>query len=406
MEKKTTEVAPEADGAEPGGRRRRYSAEEKLRMLSEAESPGSSVSLVARKYGVNPSQLFRWRQLKEAGSVSGLKAGEAVVPESEMQQLKAQVRELQRMLGKKTQEVEILRDAIALAREKKLLSPAAVEAGGHAVSAVSRVLGVSRSNLMRTPGPRRPRATDTDADHQALEELKAVVGQRATYGYRRAGAVLNRQRRQEGRPALNHKRVYRLMRQGRLLLQRHTGKPTRTHEGQVVTLKSNLRWCSDGFEVRCWNGEVVHVAFSLDCCDREAIAFQAAAQPPTSLTIQDLMAETLEARFGPGISKAPHPVEWLSDNGPVYTAKDTRDFGLSLGLRVCTTPAYSPQSNGMAESFVKTFKRDYVYVNELPSASHVLAPLPLWFDDYNRCHPHRGLKMKSPHEFRTANSHP
>ncbi|QDE84059.1 hypothetical protein BHS07_22245 [Myxococcus xanthus] len=120
MEKKTTEVAPEADGAEPGGRRRRYSAEEKLRMLSEAESPGSSVSLVARKYGVNPSQLFRWRQLKEAGSVSGLKAGEAVVPESEMQQLKAQVRELQRMLGKKTQEVEILRDAIALAREKKL----------------------------------------------------------------------------------------------------------------------------------------------------------------------------------------------------------------------------------------------------------------------------------------------
>ncbi len=60
----------------------------------------------------------------------------------------------------------------------------------------------------------------------------------------------------------------------------------------------------------------------------------------------------------------------------------------------------------MAEAFVKTFKRDYVYVNELPSAADVLAQLPAWFDDYNRSAPHRGLKMKSPREFRTANSQP
>ncbi|NOJ83795.1 transposase [Myxococcus xanthus] len=60
----------------------------------------------------------------------------------------------------------------------------------------------------------------------------------------------------------------------------------------------------------------------------------------------------------------------------------------------------------MAEAFVKTFKRDCVYVNDLPSASHVLARLPVGCDDYNRCHPHRGLKMMSPREFRSANSHP
>lgn len=124
MEKKNQEAAPE--GAEKGKRRRRYTAEEKLRLVTEAEAPGSSVSLVARKYGISPSQLFRWRQLKEAGGVSGLQAGEAVVPESEVQALKAQVRELQRLLGKKTQEAEILRDAVELAREKKLLSPAAL----------------------------------------------------------------------------------------------------------------------------------------------------------------------------------------------------------------------------------------------------------------------------------------
>ncbi|NVJ02791.1 transposase [Myxococcus sp. AM009] len=58
----------------------------------------------------------------------------------------------------------------------------------------------------------------------------------------------------------------------------------------------------------------------------------------------------------------------------------------------------------MAESFVKLFKRDYFYANKLYSTARLLAQLPVWFDDYNRCHPHRRLKMKSPREFRTANS--
>ncbi len=58
----------------------------------------------------------------------------------------------------------------------------------------------------------------------------------------------------------------------------------------------------------------------------------------------------------------------------------------------------------MAEAFVKTFKRDYVYVNELWSAAAVLEQLPAWFQDYNEFAPHKGLKMKSPREFRSAMS--
>lgn len=274
------------------------------------------------------------------------------------------------------------------------------------MSAIAKALQVSRSNLLAPRRPKLARETDAAEDAVVLEALKTVASNRSTYGYRRASAILNRERRSRGEAPINHKRAYRLMRGAGLLLARYTGKPTRTHDGRVVTLKPDLRWCSDTFEIRCWNGERVQIAFSLDCCDRELIAFRASADYPTALTIQDLMAETVEARFGKGTRTTPHPIEWLSDNGPIYTAHATRDFGRGLGLIICTTPAYSPESNGMAEGFVKTFKRDYLYVNELRSAAHVLAQLPAWVEDYNRVAPHKGLKMLSPAEFRAAMSNP
>jgi len=71
----------------------------------------------------------------------------------------------------------------------------------------------------------------------------------------------------------------------------------------------------------------------------------------------------------------------------------------SIGLNPCFTPPYSPQSNGMAESFVKSFKRDYVYVNELADADAVITQLGSWFHDYNHLRPHKALKMMSPVEY-------
>jgi len=104
------------------GRRRRFTAEEKRAFVEEAARPGNSVSQVARRHNLSPSLLFSWRRLMEQGSMSSLGAEEAVIPESEVKQLKARVRELERLLGKKTLENEILKDAIEIAREKKLLS--------------------------------------------------------------------------------------------------------------------------------------------------------------------------------------------------------------------------------------------------------------------------------------------
>ena len=267
---------------------------------------------------------------------------------------------------------------------------------------ISTVLEISRSNLVeRVSGARserRPRYNKAQ-DLEILPAIKAICTERPSYGYRRVAAILNRQRYTEQKPLLNHKRVYRLMRQNQLLLQKHTGRPSRTHEGKVVTLRSNLRWCSDTFTIRCFNGEKVEVAFCLDTCDREAISSVVTANATTGEMIRDLMAQSLEARFGM-VARLPHSIEWLSDNGPPYIAHETRAFGSSLGFTMCNTPSYSPESNGVSEAFVKTFKRDYVYLHRLDNPKMVFEQLPGWFNDYNENAPHKGLRMKSPREFR------
>ena len=107
------------------------------------------------------------------------------------------------------------------------------------------------------------------------------------------------------------------------------------------------------------------------------------------------MVESVESRFGT-VMKLPSPVQWLSDNGPCYIARETVAFGRNLGFEICTTPSYSPESNGMAEAFVKTFKRDYVWFGNLADAKTVMNQLPGWFEDYNEWAPHKGLKMLPP----------
>lgn len=103
-------------------RRRRWSVQEKAALVKETYEPGMSVSLVARKHGISASQLFNWRKLEREGALMAVHSGESVVPASELAAARAQIAQLQRMLGKKTMEAEILREAVELAREKKWIA--------------------------------------------------------------------------------------------------------------------------------------------------------------------------------------------------------------------------------------------------------------------------------------------
>ncbi|XVN15150.1 IS3 family transposase [Pseudomonas corrugata] len=384
-------------------RRRRWSPEQKLAMVRESLEPGQSVSVVARRNGINANQLFLWRKLYQDGSLSAVSAGEAVVPASELSDALKQIRELQRMLGKKTMEAEILKEAVEIARSRKWIAHSPLLPRGRPVKLVSECLGVARSQLTvrikQSVSPRTRRSRPVN-DAELVAEIQQQVSELPSYGYRRVWGLLRRARETQLLPAINVKRVYRVMRDHNLLLERRIKQPgvPRRHEGRIAVETSDTRWCSDGFEFRCEDGAKLSVTFALDCCDREAIGWVASPTGYSGDDIRDLMLESVEKRFGDQLPAT--PVQWLSDNGSAYTAEQTRRFARQIGLQPVTTPVRSPQSNGMAESFVKTIKRDYVAHMPKPDRETALRNLAIAFEHYNEQHPHSALNYRSPREFR------
>ena len=174
---------------------------------------------------------------------------------------------------------------------------------------------------------------------------------------------------------------------------------SRKPEDAALLLPQPIPWivrCAP--DLRCRrDGSVVRVLFAIDACDREVIAWSATTAGVSGEMVRDLMVACVERRFGS--TRTRHPVEWLSDNGSAYIAKQTAQTATALGLLLAFTPVRSPESNGVSEAFVKTLKRDYARVTLLPDAETVLRLLPGWIEDYNTVHPHSGLRFLSPREF-------
>jgi transposase InsO family protein len=116
------------------------------------------------------------------------------------------------------------------------------------------------------------------------------------------------------------------------------------------------------------------------CCSRQVAIIRRSSLACSGL--KRLTATLCQKSFGQ-VNRLPVTIEWLSDNGSCYVDGDTRSFARDIGLEPRTTPLESPQSDGMAEAFVRTIKRDYVRVSPRPDAETVMRQLPAWIAHYN-----------------------
>ena len=111
-------------------RRRRWTPEQKLEIVKQTNEPGSTVSMVARQFGISAAQLFQWRKAYLQGSLMAVGANETVVPASELQEAMRRIKQLEGALGRKTLENEILKEAVDFAKAKKWIARSPVLPGG------------------------------------------------------------------------------------------------------------------------------------------------------------------------------------------------------------------------------------------------------------------------------------
>ena len=224
---------------------------------------------------------------------------------------------------------------------KKVDCALALIGQGRPVKPVCSALGVARSHvalMLARPADwvdgRTVQSSHQPADAILVDAVRAEITALPTYGYRRAGALVNRTRALMGLQAVNHKRFYRVMEEHHLLLPKAPKRrvSSHVHDGVVSVAEPNQRWCSDGFEISCDNGDVVTGVFMKDCCDREIITWRAWAQRGLpGEPVRDMLVEAVEARFGQA-TVGSTKLEFLSDNGGAYRAHETHALARELGI--------------------------------------------------------------------------
>jgi putative transposase len=273
------------------------------------------------------------------------------------------------------------------------------------MNSVAATLEVARSHLaarvaQRTAGrsPQR-RGSPPLPEEALLAEIEAVIDDMPSYGYARVWARLRRKAMAKGRAPANRKRVYRVMKVHGLLLERHAGGVERRHDGRIAVARSNLRWCSDGFEIGCDNGEKVRVAFALDCCDREAMGHVATTEGIKGEDVCDLMVTAVEHRFGK-VNRLPQTIEWLTDNGrwsdPALCPRDRPGAADHPGPE----PAEQRHGRSLRAHLQARLRRG----ESCPGCQNRHARPAGMVRHYNELHPHRALGYRSPREFIAAHA--
>ena len=241
------------------------------------------------------------------------------------------------------------------------------------MTATAEALGLSRHHLSSTRSrpPPRIRGRPPRTDGELVAEIRALIAELPTYGY---GGCTRSCAARPRRTAAD-----RPIRSGSigdetygLLLQRHSGRgEDRRQEGRVAVDERNTRWCSDGLEIGCENGEKMRVAFALDCCDREAMGYVATTAGISAEDGRDLIVASVEHRFGQ-LNRLPRPIEWLTDN--------SLPSGLTRGA-AATRPARHAASRATSAS----------NLGPHPSRAHRATAWPSL-----RAHPQARLRPRQP----------
>jgi len=232
-------------------------------------------------------------------------------------------------------------------------------------------------------------------DEILAQRVKHLIDAEPYLGYRMLWARL----RMQG-VVVNRKAVQRLMQikgwQCHRRLKRRCGP--RVEVSTSVTSISDVRWATDATYIRMRLDGMVYLNAVIDCADRECIDFNV-SQRNDAKEAAWALEDALLRRFGI-LPSADTGVTLRTDNALVYASELYRSLAKSYGLKQEFILPHTPEQNGVAESFMGTFKLECVWQHRFATYAEAKATITAWIHHYNHSRPHSRLGYRTPAAWR------
>jgi putative transposase len=264
--------------------------------------------------------------------------------------------------------------------------------GGAAdVAALCRFLDVPRSTVYYRPSSDHRQPV---MDKSLAERIYGIIMKYPMFGIRRVWAYLRYRLGED----VNRKKVARLMRlKGWTMAKRKAGMRPRVNASSSITERPDERWATDITMVFC--GDVdgwCSLVPVIDCCTREVLGWEL-SHTARAKTAERALETALIGRFG-WVRGAPEGMMIRSDNGLVFGSKLYRRLIREYRLRQEYITPYTPEENGLAERFMRSFKEECAWANRFESIEEARSKIAKWIDWYNTDRPHQALGYMTPRQ--------
>ncbi|MGB9061093.1 MAG: IS3 family transposase [Pseudolabrys sp.] len=351
-------------------KRKRHTEEQIIAILKEHEA-GVKTADLCRKHGISEASFYNWK-----AKYGGLEVSEA----KRLKGLESENVRLKKLLADAMLDNAALKDLLG----KKMVTPAAKR---EAVAHLRSALDMSERRACRTIGcvrmTVRYRCHRPD-DAELRARLRSLAHVRRRFGYRRLHVLLRR----EGF-TVNHKRLFRLYREERLMVRRRGGRKRAlgTRAPMLVPQWPNDRWSLDFVADQFIDGRRLRILVVVDDCTRECLALV----PDTSISGTRVARELdrLIVAYG-------KPTTIVSDNGTELTSNAILRWTDDHKVGWHYIAPGKPVQNAFAESFIGRLRDELLNETLFRSLSHTRAVLEAWRADYNNERPHSRLGWMSP----------
>lgn len=239
-----------------------------------------------------------------------------------------------------------------------------------------RIIGCARMTV-------RYRSRRAD-DSSLRARLRALARERRRFGYRRLHLFLQR----EGF-RVNHKRLFRIYREERLMVRRRGGRKRALGTRAPITIPemANDRWSIDFAADQLIDGRRLRIFVVLDDCTREC---------PALIADTSISGTRVARELNRIVENRGKPKTIVSDNGTEFTSNAVLRWADEHKINWHYIAPGKPVQNAFAESFIGRLRDELLNETLFRSLAHAREMLEAWRHDYNNCRPHSRLGWMSP----------